>query len=55
VLRHYKAASNFIYGEAMPNFVHTILNSLKLTKDDVFYDIGSGIIITRRPSFLLPS
>lgn len=44
VLRNYKAASCFVYGEAMPNLVHAILRCLKLTPDDVFYDIGSGIL-----------
>jgi len=42
VLNHYKAASNYVYGEAMPNFVHPLIKVLDIKDTDVFYDIGSG-------------
>ena len=31
------------YGEILPSSVRILLSDLKLTKDDVFYDLGSGV------------
>eukprot|EP01130_Rhizamoeba_saxonica_P012371 TRINITY_DN5200_c0_g1_i2.p1 TRINITY_DN5200_c0_g1~~TRINITY_DN5200_c0_g1_i2.p1 ORF type:complete len:225 (+),score=54.07 TRINITY_DN5200_c0_g1_i2:569-1243(+) len=42
-LNKYKTGSNQVYGEALPNFVRFLINELKITPDDVFYDIGSGL------------
>lgn len=38
-----QAASNTVYGEALPNLVRLFIAQLPITKNDVFYDIGSGM------------
>lgn len=42
-LRHYKAFSNFVYGELLPNFLSNVYGQCKLDSGDVFMDLGSGV------------
>jgi hypothetical protein len=42
-VRKYKAGSAEVYGEALPDFVDLIRETLRVNSSDVFYDIGSGI------------
>lgn len=37
------AGGNATYGEILPKSVRHLLTDLKLTKEDVFYDLGSGV------------
>jgi len=43
VLRDYKTASNNVYGEALPDLISFLIGVLDIRKDQIFYDIGSGI------------
>lgn len=42
-LRHYKAFSNEVYGELMPNFLHQVYKDCNLNHKSTFIDLGSGV------------
>ncbi len=42
-LRDYKAFSNNVYGELLPNFVHDLFQETSITQSSVFIDLGSGV------------
>lgn len=42
-LRKYDAGTDNIYGELLTPFVHQILEKTKVTSDQVFVDLGSGV------------
>ncbi|CDK29027.1 unnamed protein product [Kuraishia capsulata CBS 1993] len=42
-LRDYKAFSNFVYGELLPNFLTTVYNQVGLNHTHRFIDLGSGV------------
>ncbi|CAI1857167.1 hypothetical protein SEUBUCD646_0B05420 [Saccharomyces eubayanus] len=42
-LRHYKAFSNYVYGELLPNFLSDVYQQCGLRKGDTFMDLGSGV------------
>lgn len=42
-LRDYKAFSNNVYGELLPDFISTIFKQTGLTSKMVFIDLGSGV------------
>ncbi|EJS42150.1 dot1p [Saccharomyces arboricola H-6] len=42
-LKHYKAFSNYVYGELLPNFLSDVYQKCGLKKGDTFMDLGSGV------------
>ena len=42
-LKHYKAFSNYVYGELLPNFLSDVYQQCKLKKGGTFMDLGSGV------------
>ncbi|KAI0462672.1 hypothetical protein LJB42_004168 [Komagataella kurtzmanii] len=42
-LRQYKAFSNYVYGELLPNFLTQAFNEVKLDSSSKFIDLGSGV------------
>ena len=42
-LRHYKAFSNFVYGELLPTFLTQLFNQCEMKPKQVFMDLGSGV------------
>ena len=42
-LRHYKAFSNFVYGELLPTFLTQLFNQCQMKPNQVFMDLGSGV------------
>lgn len=42
-LKHYKAFSNYVYGELLPNFLSDVYQQCQLKKGDTFMDLGSGV------------
>ncbi|CAI4038295.1 hypothetical protein SMKI_04G6370 [Saccharomyces mikatae IFO 1815] len=42
-LKHYKAFSNYVYGELLPNFLSDVYQQCRLKKGDIFMDLGSGV------------
>ncbi|EHN02930.1 Dot1p [Saccharomyces cerevisiae x Saccharomyces kudriavzevii VIN7] len=42
-LRHYKAFSNYVYGELLPNFLSDVYQQCGLKKGTIFMDLGSGV------------
>jgi hypothetical protein len=42
VLKQYTPRTAEVYGEALPKVVDQLVKVLNLSKDDIFYDIGSG-------------
>ncbi|ODV96742.1 hypothetical protein PACTADRAFT_38896 [Pachysolen tannophilus NRRL Y-2460] len=42
-LRGYKAFSNFVYGELLPNFLSTVYSRVGLNHKHTFIDLGSGV------------
>ncbi|KAL6060677.1 Histone-lysine N-methyltransferase, H3 lysine-79 specific [Balamuthia mandrillaris] len=43
VLREYAPSSKEVYGEVNPALVNDIIREVELTREDVFYDLGSGV------------
>jgi len=42
-LKSYRYGTTEVYGEALPNLVRFLIGKLRLRKEDIFCDIGSGI------------
>ena len=42
-LRHYKAFSNYVYGELLPGFLTDVYGQCNLAPDKLFMDLGSGV------------
>lgn len=42
-LKHYKAFSNFVYGELLPNFLSEVFSQCNLKPNCTFMDLGSGV------------
>lgn len=42
-LKQYKAFSNFVYGELLPNFLSKVYKQVGLNEKSVFMDLGSGV------------
>ncbi|KAK7873280.1 hypothetical protein R5R35_011346 [Gryllus longicercus] len=42
-LNHYKPFSSEVYGETSHEVIFEIMNKIKLTNDDIFLDLGSGV------------
>lgn len=42
-LKHYKAFSNYVYGELLPKFLSNVYKQCGLNKSSVFLDLGSGV------------
>lgn len=43
LLKKYENGTDFIYGELKRRFVFNILNEMKITSDQIFVDLGSGV------------
>ena len=42
-LHHYEAGTDNVYGELLPKFVSQILRDLRVSSDQIFVDLGSGV------------
>lgn len=47
MLKSYETGTTKVYGETLPNLVQFFIKQLKITENDVFYDIGSGTFLNR--------
>lgn len=55
ILRRYAPASKEVYGEVNPVLVSDFIKALKLSSQDVLYDLGSGVGNVQPPSHVRPS